>query len=131
MINRQRGIVGNGAPNIVNVTSIYGKTHSALLDTTLTTTQVTCAANKILKINSIIVANVDGTNPADVSVYFNPNGGTRRAIASAVTVPAKSTLVVLGKDSPIYLNESDLIEAGASEVNDLEMMISYEELADA
>ena len=119
------------APNIVNVTSIYGKTHSALLDTTLTTAQVTCAANKILKINSIIVANVDGTNPADVSVYFNPNGGTRRAIAGAVTVPAKSTLVVLGKDSPIYLNESDLIEAGASEVNDLEIIISYEELDDA
>ena len=118
-------------PNIVNVTSIYGKTHSALLDTTLTTTQVTCAANKILKINSIIVANIDGSSSADVTVYYSPNGGTRRAIAKGVAVPAKSTLVVLGKDSPIYLNESDLIEAGASEVNDLEIIISYEELDDA
>ena len=119
------------APNIVNVTSIYGKTHSALLDTTLTTTQVTCAANKVLKINSIIVANIDGSSSADVTVYYSPNGGTRRAIAKGVAVRAKSTLVVLGKDSPIYLNESDLIEAGASEVNDLEIIISYEELDDA
>lgn len=120
------------APNIVNVTSIYGKTMGAALGTTTTTDILTCAADKVLKINSIIVANVDGTNNADVTVYFYDSSAvTRYALAYTVTVPADSTLVVMGKDSPIYLEESDQIEAGASAVGDLEIVISYEELDDA
>ena len=119
------------APNIVNVTSIIGKTHSAALDTTLATAQVTNSAssNKVYKINSIIVANVDGSSSCDVTVKYNPNSGTTAALAQAVTVPAKSTLIVLGKDTPLYLEEGDLIEAGASANNDLEIVISYEEIS--
>jgi hypothetical protein len=120
------------APNIVNVTSIYGKTMGAALGVTLTTNILTCAANKVLKINSIIVANVDGTNNADVSVtFYDSSAAVGYRLASTVTVPADSTLVVLGKDSPIYLEESDEIRAGASASGDLEIVISYEELDDA
>ena len=120
------------APNIVNVSSIYGKTMGAALSTTTTTDILTCASDKVLKVNSIIVSNVDGTNNADVTVYFYDSSATARyALAYTVTVPADSTLVVLGKDSPIYLEESDQIEAGASAVSDLEIIISYEELDDA
>tara|TARA_R100000353_G_scaffold6491_1_gene8606 strand:- start:224 stop:592 length:369 start_codon:yes stop_codon:yes gene_type:complete len=120
------------APNILSATSIYGKTVGAALDTTLTTTLLTCAANKVLKINSIIVANVDGTNAADASVTFYDSSATASyRIASTVSVPADSTLVVLGKDSPIYLEESDEIRGGAGANSDLEIIISYDELDDA
>jgi len=120
------------APNLVNVSSIYGKTMGAALDTTLTTDILTCAADKVLKINSIIVSNIDGTNSADVTVYFYDSTATARyQIASTVAVPADSTLVVIGKDSPIYLEESDQIEAGASATGDLVIIVSYEELDDA
>ena len=85
-----------------------------------------------LKINSIIVANKDGANAATVTVQFYDNGtSTRFLIASTINVPADTTLVVLGKDSPIYLEESDQIEAGASANGDLDIIISYEELDDA
>lgn len=120
------------APNIVAVTSIYGKTMGANLGTTLTTDILTCPANKVLKINSIIVSNIDGANNADATVYFYDSSATARyALASTIVVPADSTLVVLGKDSPIYLEESDQIEGGASAASDLVMVISYEELDDA
>ena len=120
------------APNIVNVTSIYGKTMGAALGTSANTDILTCPSNKVLKINSIIVANVDGSNAATVTVHFYDNSATARYnLAHTVTVPADSTLVVLGKDSPIYLEESDQIEAEASAASDLEMVISYEELDDA
>jgi len=120
------------APNLVNVTSIYGKTVGAALGTTITTDILTCAANKLLKINSIIVSNVDGTNDASATVYFYDSSATARyALAYTITVPADTTLVVIGKDSPIYLEESDQIEAGASAASDLEIVISYEELDDA
>jgi hypothetical protein len=120
------------APNILNATSIYGKTMGAALSATLTTDILTCSSDKVLKIKSIIVSNVDGTNNADATVYFYDNSATTRyAIASAVTVPAKATLVLLGNDSPIFLEESDQIEGGASAASDLEIIISYEELDDA
>ena len=120
------------APNLVNVTSIFGKTVAAALDTTTTTDILTCSADKVLKINSIIVANKDGANAATVTVQFYDNGtSTRFQLASTINIPADTTLVVLGKDSPIYLEESDRIEAGASANGDLDIIISYEELDDA
>ena len=120
------------APNVVNVTSILGKTIGAALGTSVTTDILTCASDKLLKINSIIVANVDGTNSADVTVsFYDATDTTRYRLASTVAVPADSTLVVLGKDSPVYLEEGDRISGGASASSDLEIVISYEELDDA
>jgi len=120
------------APNIVNVSSIYGKTVGAALGTTLTTDILTCPANKVLKINSIIVANVDGASSANVTVYFYDNSATARySLANTITVNAGATLIVMAKDFPIYLEESDQIEAGASATGDLEIVVSYEELDDA
>ena len=120
------------APNIVNVTSILGKTTAAALDTTLTTSLLANAAssNKLLKLNSIIVANKDGTNTASVTISWY-NGSTDFYLASTVDIPADSTLVVMGKDSPIYLEEGQSIRGGASANGDLDVIISYEELDDA
>lgn len=120
------------APNIVNATSIYGKTMGAALGTSANTDILTCPSDKVLKINSIIVSNVDGTNNASVNVYFyDSSAAVRYALAFTVTVPADSTLVVLGKDSPIYLEESDQIEAWATVAGDAEIIISYDEFDDA
>tara|TARA_B100000427_G_scaffold240395_1_gene203271 strand:+ start:949 stop:1332 length:384 start_codon:yes stop_codon:yes gene_type:complete len=125
------------APNIVSVSSIYGKTTGVLLNTTTTTGILTCASNKVLKVNSIICANVDGSASADVTINFfdtdSDGSGTDRTnpIASTVPIPADSTLVVLGKDSSIYLEEGDKITGGASANGDIQCTVSYEELDDA
>lgn len=120
------------APNIVNVTSIYGKTMGVGLSTTTTTDILTCGSDKVLKVNTIIVSNVDGTNAANATVYFyDSSAAARYALASTIAVPANSTLVIVGKDNPIYLEESDQIEGGASATGDLEIVISYEEIDDA
>ena len=120
------------APNIVNVSSIYGKTKGVALDTTLTTALLANGngSNKLLKINSIIVANKDGSSTADVTISLH-DGSTDYYLASTVTVPADSTLIVLGKDAPIYLEENQTIRGGASAAGDLDCIISYEELDDA
>ena len=122
------------APNLVNVTSIKGKTMGAALGTSANTDILGngSSSQMVLKVNSIIVANVDGTNSATVTVHFYDNSASARYnIAHTIAVPADTTLVVIGKDSPIYLEEADHIEASASAANDLEMIISYEELDDA
>jgi hypothetical protein len=118
-------------PNIVDVTSILGKTVQAELDTTLTTEILACASDKVLKINTILIANIDGSNAADVSVFITKSGGSPIAIASTISVPADSTLTVIDKNTSFYLQELDNIEAGASANGDLTITISYEEIDDA
>jgi hypothetical protein len=121
-------------PNIVNVTDIRGKT--AVVD--LTTTNATlvvenpASSNKVFKINSLIVSNVDGSSAADitVSLYSEDNiGGTATQIVSTVSVPADASLVVISKDTSIYLEEDKSIGATASASNDLKVVCSYEEIS--
>ena len=53
-------------------------------------------------------------------------------LAKAVTVPNKSTLIVLGKDAPIYLEEGDSISVlGGQASGHLEAIASFEVLDDA
>ena len=121
------------APNIVNVSTIYGRTTGKALTSSSQDIVVNAASsNKVLKINSIIVSNVDGTNADDVTVgfYDHDNGTATFHLAKDVTVPSQSTLVVLGKDAPIYLEESDkIIARGVAANGDLEIIVSYEELS--
>ena len=120
------------APNILSATSIYGKQVGAALDTTTTTSLLANAgsSDKLLKINSIIVANVDGSSSADATISWY-DGSTDYHLAKTVAVPADSTLVVVGKDSPIYLEEGHSIRGGAGTNSDLEVLICYDELDDA
>ena len=123
------------APNLVNVTSITGKIDGHALTTDAidnsNSSVITAAADKLVKINSIIVANIDGTNSVDIDVAVNLSGDARFYLAKTVAVPADSTLVVIGKDSPIYLEESDELEARADVASDAELVVSYEILDDA
>ena len=121
------------APNIVNVTTITGKTTYAALTTTLTTVLLANAVSsgKVFKINSIMVANVDGTNAADVTVDINTaaaGSGTSYALANTISVPADATLSVVDKTNSFYLEEDKSILGGASANSDLEIVISYEEI---
>ena len=115
-------------PNIVNVTSILGKSLQAALTTSLTTEILANAGSsgEVYKINSILIANIDGTSAADASVFITKSGGSPIAIASTISVPADSTLTVIDKNTSFYLEEGDNIEAGASADSDLVITISYE-----
>jgi hypothetical protein len=119
------------APNLVNVSTITAKSVQANLNTTITTEILANAASsgKVFKINNIIVANVDGSNAADVSVAITKSGGSPIRIASTISVPGDATLIVVDKNSSLYLEEGDNIEAGASADNDLTITINYEELS--
>ena len=120
------------APNIVNVSTITGITTGRALTTSLTTALVMnpASSGKVFKINSIIVSNVDGTNNADVSMeFYDATNTTAFRLASTVTVPADSTLIVSDKNSSFYLEEGDLLRGGASANSDLEAVISYDEIS--
>jgi hypothetical protein len=118
-------------PNIVNVTSIYGKTVTAAVTSTYTAVVSNATgSNKVLKINSIIVTNIDGTNAADVTVSYG-TAAIGYPIVSTVSVPADSALTVIDKSTSIYVEEGYgiYVNGAAGVANDLVILISYEEIA--
>ena len=131
-------------PDIVSVTSILGGNAGFNLTSTATATLLTVSAEKIVKLNSIIIANVDGTNAATVDIFVDglgtgTGGGTTGAVttgadatvylAKTISVPADATLSLL--ENPIYLMEGDILKGGASAASDLDCFLSFEVLDDA
>ena len=112
------------APNIVNVTTITGKT-SVLAVTTSATAIVTNSGSsgQVYIINALYVSNVDGTNNADLNVDLY-RSSTAYHIAKTVNVPADASLDVISKS--IYLEEGDSLRLTASANSDLEAVCSYE-----
>ena len=102
-------------PNIVNVTSIVGNSLSVAVGTSATQLASNAASsNKVFKINSIVVANIDGTSAADITVNIYSAaalGGTAIAIASTISIPADASLIVTDKTTTFYLLENQSIGA--------------------
>jgi hypothetical protein len=123
-------------PNIVNVTNILGNTSTNLISSTADPFATALANNaassgKVYKINSIIVANVNGSAAADITIkIFSEDdlGGTGTAIASTISVPADASLVVIDKTTSFYLLEDKSLGATASAANDLVVTVSWEEI---
>ena len=125
-------------PNIVNVATIQGQSlghHLLVADTAV----ITVTAEYIIKINTILVANVDGTNAATcdvriVKLNVTPLGITNIDtsgtfyIAKTVNVPADDLLVLV--DKPFYLMETDVLQAKASAASDLDLFVSYDVIID-
>lgn len=129
------------APNIASLTTITGKTTYYTPSGTTAVVLLTNAASsgKVLKINQIVVANVDGTNAvnATVSIYTNgavaqgsaPSGGTAYPIASTISVPANASLIVADKTTGIYLEEGTCISITSGTASKLTFSISYEDMS--
>lgn len=120
-------------PNIVNVTTIYGNTSTVSLSTTSATSVASNAAasGKVYKVNSIVVANTNGTSAANITINVYSAaalGGTAFPIASTISVPANATLIVTDKTTSFYLLEDKSIGATAGTANYLTVTASWEEI---
>mgnify|MGYP001414861106 FL=1 len=115
-------------PNIVNVATINAKNAAGAI-TTSRAVVVNVDDEKIAKINTILIANIDGSNAADVTIEVSTDDGSSYvAIASTISVPADATLSFL--ENPIYLDETDILAVTASANSDLTYFVSYEEITD-
>lgn len=119
------------APNIVNVATITAKTVGLALTTSSQDVVTNSAAsNKVFKVNSVYVANVDGSVSADATVtWYDASSATTFNLAKLVPVPAKATLLVVDKNATLYLEEGDKISGLASSNSKLEIVVSYEEIS--
>jgi hypothetical protein len=127
------------APNLVSPTTITGKTTTTLVTTAATATSIlsnAASSGKVLKINALYVANVDGTSALEVTVNYYPQAalaGTAVPIISTASVPADATLVVIDKEAYVYLeeNRSIGITVGAAGFasGEIQVVCSYEEIS--
>ena len=122
-------------PNIVSVATINGVSLGWNLTNTLTTTLLTVTSEYVIKINRIVCSNVHATDAANLNLYvtklnYTPEGVTNFDtsgdfyLAKTISVPNDASLVVL--DTPIYLNEDDILKGGSSSSSSLDLFISYE-----
>jgi hypothetical protein len=119
-------------PNLLAASNVQSGHLAATLSSTSATQVVSNAASsgKAIKVLSLYIANIDGTNACNVTVNRYPQaamGGTPVCLASLISVPAKATLVVISADSPVNLLENESIGVIAAVANDLAFDASWEE----
>ena len=124
--------------NIVNVATIAGGSVGYTL-TGSWRVLITVTAEYLIKVNSITVANIDGTNGSTCDVKVVKANHTILGItdydtsgtfylAKTVEVPPDDILVVL--DTPIYLMEGDTLQSLAENSNDLDIFVSFDVIVD-
>ena len=123
-------------PNIVNVATINGESQGLALGTGDSNVIIAAiSSGKVVKVNRITVANVDGSAAADVDLFIDGLGSGAAGVtttgadatvylAKTISVPADASLVLL--DTPIYMMEGDILKGGASAAGDLDLFVSYD-----
>ena len=126
------------AVNLINVSGIEGKTGTQLLKTSTAAISglgvADSATTTIIKLHTLVATNIDGSNDVDVSVKLTAwnsgsAGGTLKGwLAYTITVPSDSTLVLVSRDTAIYIPHDTKIEALASAASDCQLTYSYDEI---
>jgi hypothetical protein len=76
---------------------------------------------------SCLVANVDGTNPANITITVTDGSdNVQSTLVSTITVPADSSLEVIA--NKLILKQSQKVRATASAASDLEVTLSALEI---
>jgi len=119
------------APNIVNVTTITGlSTYVSNIISGITSIIFNndASSNTVLKINTLLASNTTLTSANITVKIFNQaaGAGTSVSIGTSISIPSGSTLAIIGKDTPIYLEENESIGAIAEVSNSIDMIGSYE-----
>jgi hypothetical protein len=124
-------------PNMANAVFIIGNTSSFAITSNANPFATAVAnnlagSNKVYKINTIVVANKQGSNSHPVSVLLfseDDLGGSNTEIISTVTVPADGSLVVIDKNTSFYLLEDKSIGIFTDTANVLVVTASWEEIS--
>jgi hypothetical protein len=114
------------APNLVAITSVYGKTTSTTVGTAATVlVSNPASSNKSYKVNAIYIANVDNTNASKVSIDFYRSSTSIRLV-DRMSVNPGDTLVAISRDSAVYLEEGDSLRCYSDIVGITHVVVTYE-----
>ena len=121
--------------NIVNTGTIWGITNQVIPATGgpngVYLTVGPELTDRIKKVNTLLVTNASTTTDYEASVYnyIALNNGVASGtawLAQNVVVPAKSTMVIVSSDNPLYIEEGGYLAGYSNVVSTLQFTISYE-----
>ena len=115
-------------PNLASITNI--KADSLFVNLSTVDSQIlenTANSNQLIKLSALIVAN-KSTASASVTLQVR-RSAVDYPIAYQIIVPERSTIVVVDKDAPVYLEEGDALRGLASAASSLVLTVSYETLS--
>jgi hypothetical protein len=119
------------SPNIANVQSIFGKT-DVVADVSNSSGSPSSilngATDKLYKVNTLMAANLTGAS-VEITLLFN-TGTTEVSLAHEIVLPPGSSLALVGKDTPLYVDEDAEIKAYSNTASAVDIVISYEEIDD-
>jgi hypothetical protein len=127
-------------PNIAALTTLTGNTTYLTPGgtTALVLLPNAASSNTVFRINQIVVSNTSASAvAATVAIYTNgavaqgsaPSSGTAFPLASAISVPANASLIVVDKNTAVYLNEGTSITVTSGTTSALTFSISYEAIS--
>lgn len=119
------------APNILNGSSIIGLTTSVAGISTNSVSVIlsnAASSNTVMKLNALIATNISNSTTTITVKHFNGVSGTGSSvsIASTILIPTGTSLAIIGKDTPIYLEENRSIGATAGSATSVDIIASYE-----
>jgi hypothetical protein len=114
------------APNLLALTATYGKTTGTNIGTAVTVlVSNSLASAKSYKITAMYVANIDNALTGKISVDFYRSSTSIRLVDRMDIVPGDS-LVVMSRDSAIYLEEGDSLRCYSDQNDLMHVTVSYE-----
>ena len=121
-------------PNLNTAANVYMNNAALSLTTTSATQWVSNAASsgRVYLIDGITAANIDTANAVTVTVTqyrTADNSGTAYELASTVSVPANSSVIIVDKAQGISLLEAQSIYATAGTASKLKINASWKELS--
>ena len=112
-------------PNIVNVTSIYGKTSVQAVGTGAADIVTNSASSGyIVKINNLNISNITGSAANIIVSVFRSS--VEYKIVHNVSVPPNAAFTAIDKPTGIYLEEGDSLRLTAGTGSALHAVCSYE-----
>jgi|694.fasta_scaffold95350_2 hypothetical protein len=112
-------------PNLLASTQILGKT--TIFDATTTLSNVIVnpeSSGNLVKIDTLTISNY-GTSAISSNVILR-RGAARGYIAGTANVAVGSTLTVIARDTALFLEEGDYLQANVSANSTAQIVMSYE-----
>jgi hypothetical protein len=115
-------------PNVFVATSMQGKTaYSNVTTAFANVVQNASSSGKSLRVVNLSLAGVDTVVSPNVTVGV-VRGGITNYIVANITIPVKSTVIILGKENLLFLEEGDDLRIQASGNSQCWATVSYEEI---
>lgn len=115
--------------NLKSLTTVLGENASIVDIPTTASGIVSCSSNQVLKINSLYICNVDGTNTASITADIYTGSSVLSYLTKGTNVGAGGTVNIVTSETPVYVTEGQSIRLTASASGDLSGFISYERIS--